>query len=415
MKIEIEKIKFVEDSYPRNGFDPEVVGQYALNIDALPPITINKNFVLVDGYHRLLAYRNEGRKEIETNIINIPDDRILFEATKLNSLHGRQLTIKEKRHLALIFIRQNIAQEEIGNLLAINQGTVSKWLTSEMDEMVKARNERIFDLWLACHTQKNIADKIGLSQPQIAEIIGNMKEHILESPPIPKKIQIYNVWNIPSRDNEYGLDIEGKGPPGQAIENLLYYFTEPFDLVVDPMAGGGSTIDVCKFMKRRFLAHDINPSRDDIKTYDLTKGWPKDAKNCDFIYLDPPYYSKINYGATSVSTESKEVFLKNLTKIAKCCYSGLSRGGRLALAVADFLDYGDYSGLSAVLAYEYASIFQRAGFLPEIHISCPVPSEQWSGADVDRAKEKKIMLETARDIFIFFKPKTKRRPAYKRT
>ncbi len=29
------------------------------------------------------------------------------------------------------------------------------------------------------------------------------------------------------------------------VENLLYAYTEPFDVVVDPFAGGGSTIDIC--------------------------------------------------------------------------------------------------------------------------------------------------------------------------
>jgi len=39
------------------------------------------------------------------------------------------------------------------------------------------------------------------------------------------------------------LDFEG-AIPGQIVENVLYYYTEPFQVVVDPMAGGGTTIDL---------------------------------------------------------------------------------------------------------------------------------------------------------------------------
>ena len=40
-----------------------------------------------------------------------------------------------------------------------------------MDKDAKeARNRRIFDLWLACWTQQEIADEVGLSQPQIKEL-----------------------------------------------------------------------------------------------------------------------------------------------------------------------------------------------------------------------------------------------------
>ncbi len=78
---------------------------------------------------------------------------------------------------------------------------------------------------------------------------------------VSDSLQLFNVWNIPNRDKRYGLDFKGV-IPGQIAENILYYFTEPFDVVVDPMAGGGSTIDVCRAMMRRYKTYDINPMRE---------------------------------------------------------------------------------------------------------------------------------------------------------
>jgi site-specific DNA-adenine methylase len=43
------------------------------------------------------------------------------------------------------------------------------------------------------------------------------------------------------------------------LDNLLYLYTQPFDIVVDPFAGGGSTIDVCKKRFRRYWVSDRKP------------------------------------------------------------------------------------------------------------------------------------------------------------
>jgi hypothetical protein len=40
------------------------------------------------------------------------------------------------------------------------------------------------------------------------------------------------------------------------VQHTLYYYTEVFDIVIDPMVGSGTTIDVCKLMLRRHLTDD---------------------------------------------------------------------------------------------------------------------------------------------------------------
>jgi sulfur transfer protein SufE len=54
---------------------------------------------------------------------------------------------------------------------------------------------------------------------------------------------IYNVWKQQTKT-------DGSSHFGNSevrwVDNLLYLYTKPFDVVVDPFAGGGSTIDVCK-------------------------------------------------------------------------------------------------------------------------------------------------------------------------
>ena len=98
MKIPIDQIKFEKDLYPRFQADNYTINQYRLCIDQLPPITLTKDNILVDGYHRLLAHKLEGLTEIDAEFIETSDRlELLLESIRRNSIHGKQLSIDEKR------------------------------------------------------------------------------------------------------------------------------------------------------------------------------------------------------------------------------------------------------------------------------------------------------------------------------
>jgi len=80
-----------------------------------------------------------------------------------------------------------------------------------------------------------------------------------------------------------------------------------------PMAGGDTTVDVCKIMQRRCLAYDIKPPRGDIRAHDIRKGYPEESMNCDLIFLDAPYWrlQKENYSEESVSNLSYRDWLSS--------------------------------------------------------------------------------------------------------
>jgi DNA modification methylase len=117
--------------------------------------------------------------------------------------------------------------------------------------------------------------KSELTRQRINRIINTAKNSILSKICAPDPLQIYNVWNFPKCDPRYGLD--------QIVENILYY-TEPFDIVVDPMAGGGTTVDVCKAMFIRYQAYDINPIREEIKKHDIRQGFPKRRRDANSYF-----------------------------------------------------------------------------------------------------------------------------------
>jgi hypothetical protein len=57
-------------------------------------------------------------------------------------------------------------------------------------------------------------------------------------------IRTWDVWNFMDCDNRFGDEWPGR-IPAQLVAHILYFFSEPNDLVFDPMAGGGVCADTC--------------------------------------------------------------------------------------------------------------------------------------------------------------------------
>ena len=64
MKVKVKDIIFRKDLYPRadkafgtgSGKDFELIEKYCSAIECLPPIIINQDNILIDGWHRLKVY-----------------------------------------------------------------------------------------------------------------------------------------------------------------------------------------------------------------------------------------------------------------------------------------------------------------------------------------------------------------------
>ena len=113
----------------------------------------------------------------------------------------------------------------------------------------------------------------------------------------PLRIQPTTLWDYPSQD--YGPDQQGRpgfqgATPSYIIWNLLQRYTRPKDLVVDPCAGSGTTLDVARDLGRRALGYDLSPVRNDIFRVDARKLPLEDAK-ADFVFIDPPYSNHLDY------------------------------------------------------------------------------------------------------------------------
>ncbi len=113
------------------------------------------------------------------------------------------------------------------------------------------------------------------------------------------RIQPTTLWEYPSQD--YGVAHQGvpgyKGAtPSYIIWNLLQRYTKPNDLVIDPCAGSGTTLDVARDLGRRALGYDVHPARKDIFRVDARKLPPELSGKADFVFIDPPYSTHLDYG-----------------------------------------------------------------------------------------------------------------------
>lgn len=111
------------------------------------------------------------------------------------------------------------------------------------------------------------------------------------------ELQTTTLWEYPSQ--HYGAGMQGdkgyKGAtPSYVIWNLLQRYTRPGDVIVDPMCGSGTTVDVAADLGRKGVGFDIAPYRDDIKQADARK-IPLKGESVDFVFVDPPYSTHLKY------------------------------------------------------------------------------------------------------------------------
>ena len=82
--------------------------------------------------------------------------------------------------------------------------------------------------------------------------------------------------------------------PSYVIWNLLHRYTREKWLVVDPMCGSGTTLDVARDLNRKAVGYDLQPTRDDIFRADARK-LPLESGKADFVFIDPPFSTHIKY------------------------------------------------------------------------------------------------------------------------
>jgi len=406
----VNDIKIIDELYPRSAKDTKVIQRYADNIDVLPAIEINQNNILIDGAHRLSAYKHAKIEQIPCIITHTDTDQELFMlALMRNAGHGLQLSQADKKRHA-IRLCGAVDDSEIIRWLSVSDRTYRKWTTDKRKQLKEERNQRILDLYLQCWTQERIAEEIGdITQVGIKKIIdgfitnGNIAKSYNDFKP-----ELYNIWNFAKITNETH---HPGNIPKEIIENLLYYYTKPFDVVFDPFGGGGVTIDVCKAWQRRYFVSDIQPTEiakeKGMHTHDITIGLPDDLPKPNLVFLDPPYWNQMQGDYTELpndlSNMSIDEFYETFAELFKTLHLKMANDGVLAFIIQNTQWKNDDKHVEPH-SHVMWNLAEAAGFQFEHLIQVPYSTQQYNAQMVEYAKEHKIILQLNRELVVMRKP-----------
>jgi hypothetical protein len=156
----------------------------------------------------------------------------------------------------------------------------------------------------------------------------------------------FDVWNIAGIDlkKPFGHPSYPGAIPGDIVGNVLLWFLPDGGKVIDPMAGGGVTEDVCNFLgsdKYQCLLFDSkrlpnHKYRESIRFNDIATGsLPQEAENADLVFVDPPYGPLKEYG-TNI-----EDLKRILTGLAQASYKVLKLKGKVAVLMQNYYEDGE--------------------------------------------------------------------------
>lgn len=418
--LRVDDVVYRQDLYPRSLTDPTKVQDYFENLDIMPPIEVNQHNILIDGWHRWTAHKKEGRDTIPCIVTETSSELVLLElAIQRNSTHGLQLSRDDKRDMARHLYNmtpereREAKKEQLEKILSVDPRTIQRWLSRIDKDTKEAREKKIFSMWMACHTQQEIADTIGIAQQTVAgEIadfteIGQLSEsgkaaanHATDFEP-----PIYNIWKQQKKTT--GSSHFGNSEV-RWLDNLLYLYTEPFDIVVDPFAGGGSTIDICKKRFRRYWASDRKPiieRETEIRKHDLVEGLPQLPrwKDVRLVYLDPPYWKQAegeySNDPNDLANMTLEKFNTTLSGIIKA-FAGKIKNGRPSY-IALIIQPTQWKSEGKEFTDHIGDMLRLIKFPVDMRFSVPYESQQYTPQMVDWAKENKRCLVLTREIIVW--------------
>ena len=481
--INVADVVFDKAYYTRTeSQSPAKVQEYAKSIAGgmFPPILISEKNILLDGWHRWMAAKAEGIKELEAEVLDTTPFSVFDEKTgetkpdlfvirrkaaRANFRHGQPQTEAELKKMIRDEYRAKMEGLDQKGRAALKKEMAEDFsrseryirdTTSRIDKDLKAElRETAFQLWMACHSQQEIAEEVGYAPGPVSEFLKSLQvfgngidaenEDSSENPALANEAEnrefededdegdsnglgvykldkrllikanhmdehyqppVYNVWKKQGKTNSVS---HFGNSEVTWLDHLLYLYTKPFDIVVDPFAGGGSTIDLCKMRLRRHLVSDRKPIeiRSDIRQHDIKEGVlsPPQWKDVRLVYLDPPYWkqaeNQYSEDGEDLGNMPLEQFNDSLSGLVKQYAEKLKRarveGAYIALIIqptqwkADDRRFTDHIG-----------DMLRAVKLPvHMRYSVPYESQQCTAQMVEWAKEHKTCLVLTREIVVW--------------
>ena len=234
VKLPINKIIIPQGLLPRIfGVNEEKVEEYAEAMEngaEFPPIKVweklDGTYQVIDGVHRISAYRKLGKEYIEAEIIQGIEDEVNFMewAIRENLKHGLPLSREDKREDARRLYIKGRKPESIARLFKVSLRTVYNWI-GDLKEEEKLEKEKLkqkaLELYREGYTQEEIAKKLGVSRQTISYWINSLPKNenfqnlattpqpTQEEPTYEEEVEEYDgSWDDWNEEEEEGTEEE---------------------------------------------------------------------------------------------------------------------------------------------------------------------------------------------------------------
>ena len=218
-QVKLSDVQFNPDIYPRKAHDPALVQKYAGCLEQIEErshfMAVAEDLELLDGRHRHLAYLTvdpDQSRTVSVLVYPVTASADKFRlAVKLNSEHGHQLSTDDKKRCVLDgYTKFGMTVEEIAKEASVRKAVALEWTSAIRQAEQDRENEAIFDLWMACYTQEQIAGETGIPQRTVADRIAVLAEKF----PGTKSLKLseygedgwarplFDIWNAGKNANE---------------------------------------------------------------------------------------------------------------------------------------------------------------------------------------------------------------------
>lgn len=455
--LPIEQVVWEPKIYPRSKWNTATIERYVDAMkagDEFPALVLEEGTNrLLDGKHRLEAYKKGGVEQVAVEWHEVPE-RISAKryAAMLSSRHGDRMSNADLKELALEECEACPKEFDLKAFvrdMGVSESTVYDWVGHILSREREERAGKVLRLSMLGWTQREIGELLGVDRTVVSRDVRNSdsgKMHICEltkgkterheiarrfnmQPTMVEaitleglddaermkrlgiKIQPYDVWNFPRCHDLMGDKHPGR-IPGELICHVLYFFTKPGDLVVDPMAGSGTTLDACLLMGRKARGYDIDHrhERIDVEGHDLSNGWPDSVSKAQLVFWDPPYFDKMDrsrigedgYIEGSISGKSPEECLAWFGERFDELHGATKPGTKLAFLMSDWDSENAkaHAGHPGIFLWDYADLLRSAGWKLLRQIQVPLSTQQIHPDIVNKFRESRRLARLGRYLVV---------------
>ena len=388
----------------------------------LEPIALTKDRTILSGHRRVEAMRSLGWSLAEARFERPKDDVVAlieFNRTRIKTWSERY------RELALLLPRLSAEAAERRAAGARAGAAARRGLPStnigsrhgksrafdEVAELTGIKREtarklvRVFEAIDAGELAPGMAERLDAGEVSVHRAyLGLVRARNgrgkASAPSSEPDLVPFDLWAFSKRSRAYerpGEPAEAAAPP-QAWEQLILRYSEPGDLVVDPMAGRGTVGEVAERLGRSAACFDLTPRGESVKRHDLTTGFPNVGERPRLVILDPPYGTTRRYSRKQADlsrSESLDEFFDRLGRCIDHCERALDGSGTLAVAMGNMTEAGGIVDL----AWRTGELLKAQG-LAFRRVWAPFAAQTHPGYRVAAAKRGGALLTLQREIFV---------------